>query len=130
VPVSRLPGSPLLPSIRLRLRAIPVTLAVSGWLVLAITIWVDQQPVRSIAVFAFVLTVPGIAVIRLLPPRDFLERAVLAIALSMSLAAVVAEAVAIAHILRPTLVLAILAAVCSAAAVLEMAQGARKQVPW
>ncbi|HEY6275761.1 MAG TPA: hypothetical protein VIX86_05475 [Streptosporangiaceae bacterium] len=128
--MSRLPGSPLLPTIRLRLRAIPVALAVSGWAALAVTIWVQQQPARSIAVFAFILTAPGIAVIRLLPPREFLERAVLAIALSLSLAALVAEAVAIAHILRPTLVLSILAGVCSAAAVTEMVREARKQVPW
>jgi len=128
--MSRLPGSPLMPRIRLRLRAIPVALALSGWAVLAVTIWLPAQPARSIAVFAFVLVVPGIAVIRLLPPREFLERAVLAIALSMSLALLVAEATAIAHILRPTLALAILAAVCSAAAIIEMAREARKQVSW
>jgi uncharacterized membrane protein len=128
--VSRLPGTPLIPRIRLRPRAIPVLLALSGWVVLAITIWLPAQPARSIAVFAFVLVVPGVAVIRLLPPREFLEQAVLAIALSMSLALLVAETTSIAHILRPTLALAILAAVCSAAAVTEMAREARKQVPW
>jgi uncharacterized membrane protein len=118
--VTRLPRGPLLPRIRLRPSAIPVTLVLSGWAVLAVTIWVPPQPARSIAVFAFVLTGPGIAVIRLLPPKEFLERAVLAIALSMSLAALVAVATSVAHILHPALALAILAVICSGAAVTEM----------
>jgi hypothetical protein len=127
--VSRLPGSPLLPPIRLRPKAVPVAMAIAGWLVLALTFVVDG-PVRAIAVFAFALAGPGIAIVRLLPLRDLLEKAVLALALGMSLAALVAEAVAIAHILRPTLVLAMLAAICTAAALAEMAQGTRRQVPW
>jgi hypothetical protein len=127
--VSRLPGSPLLPWIRLRPKAAPVAMAFVGWLVLALT-FVADGPVRAIAVFAFALVGPGIAVVRLLPLRDLLERAVLALAVGMSLAALVAEAVAIAHILQPRLVLAILAAICTVAALAEMAQGTERQVPW
>jgi len=126
--VSRLPGSRTLPSARFRPTAASSALAVAGWLVLALTLLADQ-PVRTIVVFVFVLIGPGIAVIRLLPLRDRLERAVLALALGMSLAALVAEAVAIAHILRPTLALAILAGLCTVAAVAEMAQAAKRQVP-
>jgi uncharacterized membrane protein len=126
--VSRLPGRQAPPSIRFRPTAVSSALALMGWLVLALTLLVGQ-PVRTIVVFAFVLTGPGIAIIRLLPLRNPLEQAVLALALGMSLATLVAEAAAIAHILRPTLVLAILAGFCTAAALTEMTQAAKRQVP-
>jgi uncharacterized membrane protein len=118
----------MLPAAGFRPTAVSSALAVAGWLVLAVTL-LAGQPIRTIVVFAFVLIGPGIAIIRLLPLRDPLEQAVLALALGMSLAALVAEAVAIAHVLRPTLALAILAGVCTVAAVAEMAQAAKRQVP-
>jgi uncharacterized membrane protein len=126
--VNRLPGRLASPAIRLHPTAASSALAVVGWLVLAVTLLVGQ-PIRTIVVFAFVLTGPGIAIIRLLPLRDPLEKAVLALALGMSLAALVAEAVAIAHVLRPTLALAILAALCTAAALTEMTRAAKRRVP-
>jgi hypothetical protein len=125
--MSSLPGSWRLFSARFRPTAASTALAVAGWLVLAATLLVGQ-PVRTIVVFAFVLSGPGIAVIRLLPLRDPLEKAVLALALGMSLGALVAEAAAIAHVIQPTLALAILAGFCTLAALTEMTQASKRIV--
>jgi hypothetical protein len=98
---------------------------VSGWLVLGITAVGGLQVIRPFAVFVFVLAGPGTALVRLLPLREMLERVVLAAAISLSLATLVAEAVYIGHVLRPAVMLALLAAVCSAAAGVELARGVR-----
>ncbi len=105
--------------------AIPLLLAVSGWLVLGITALGEFQAIRPLAVFAFTLTGPGTALVRLLPLRERLERAVLAVAVSLSLATLTAEAAYIGHVLHPAVVLAGLAAVCSAAAAVELTRGVR-----
>jgi uncharacterized membrane protein len=102
---------------------IALILAASGWLVLALTAVTGQPLLRAPAVFAFVLICPGLAVVRLLPLRDRLEQAVLAVALGLSLAALAAEGIAISHILRPALVLVALASLCTAAAAAELARG-------
>jgi hypothetical protein len=104
---------------------IPFLLAVSGWLVLGITAVGELQAIRPFAVFAFTLTGPGTALVRLLPLRDPLERAVVAVAISLSVATLAAEAAYIGHVLSPAVVLAGLAAVCSAAAAAELARGVR-----
>jgi hypothetical protein len=88
--------------------------------VLGITAVAGPGLIRSVAVFAFALFGPGTAVVRLLPLRDFLERAVLAVALGLSLATLTAEAMAIAQILSPALALTVLASICTAAALAEM----------
>jgi uncharacterized membrane protein len=116
-------------SLNLRRDAIPLTLAVSGWLVLIITVASGPNIIRSVAVFAFVLFGPGVAVVRLLPIRDLLERAVLALAVGMSISLLVAEAADIRHILQPTPVLVILAVICSAAAVTELARQDKRSEP-
>ena len=102
--------------------AISLLIGVSGWAVLGITTLTGPGLVRSIAVFAFALIVPGLAVTRLLPLRDAPLRTVLSIALSMSLSALVAEALAIAHRLRPALALIVLATLCTAAAAADVAR--------
>ena len=115
---------------RMRLRsvsprqwAIALFLAASGWLVLGLTAVTGQPLARAPAVFAFVFVCPGLAVVRLLPLRDRLEQAVLAVALGLSLATLAAEGMAISHILQPAMVLVSLAAVCTAAAVADLARG-------
>jgi hypothetical protein len=104
---------------------IPLLLAVSGWLVLGIVAAGGPAPIRVAAVFAFTLVCPGTAVIRLLPLRDLLERAVLAVALGLSFATLVGETAAIGSPARPSLVLTVLAWVCTAAAVAELVHAAR-----
>lgn len=98
-------------------------LAVSGWLVLGLTMLTGQPVVRAPLVFAFVFACPGLAVVRLLPLRDQLERAVLAVALGLSLTALAAEGMAISHILQPAMVLIALASLCTAAAAAEVVRG-------
>jgi hypothetical protein len=114
-----------MPPLTWRHRIIPLLLGVSGWIVLGITTVSAFQGIRIFAVFAFALIGPGIALIRLLPLKDFLEQAVLAIALGLSLAALTAETAAIARVLQPGLVLMVLASICSAAAIAELLRGAK-----
>jgi GT2 family glycosyltransferase len=103
----------------------PSLLIVSGWLVLGITAVGAFQAIRPLAVFVFALAGPGTALVRLLPVRERLERAVLAVAVSLSLATLAAEAAYIGHVLRPAVVLAGLATVCTAAAAAELTRGVR-----
>jgi len=107
---------------------IPLLLAVSGWVVLGITAFGGPEPARAAAVFAFAFLGPGVALARLLPLRDFLERAVLAVALGLSLVTLTAEAVAIRGTVGPALVLVVLASICSAAALAEIVRGPK--APW
>jgi hypothetical protein len=99
---------------------IPLLLIVSGWLALGITAVGSLHVVRPVAVFAFALAGPGTALVRLLPLRETLERVVLAAAISLSVATLTAEAAYIGHALRPAVVLAALAAVCSVTAAVEL----------
>ena len=106
-------------------RGISLLLAVSGWIVLGIVAAGGPAALRIFAVFAFTLICPGTALVRLLPLRDSLERAVLAVALSLSFGVLVGEAAGIGHRPQPSLVLVALASVCTAAALAELVQGAR-----
>jgi uncharacterized membrane protein len=105
--------------------ALSLLLAVSGWIVLGIVTAQAPTPARTVAVFGFILICPGAALIRLLPLRDLLERAVLGLAIGLSLAALTGEAAAIGHPAQARLVLVVLASVCTAAALAEVARGVR-----
>jgi hypothetical protein len=122
-PVHRV-GASALPWLRQRL--FPLLLAVSGWLVVGITSLGGMHAARPLAVFAFALAGPGTAVARLLPVTEFGERAVLAAAISVSIATLVAEAAYIGHLLRPAVMLMALATACSAAAAVELARGGQR----
>jgi hypothetical protein len=61
-----------------------------------------------------------VALIRSLRIRDLLERLLLVLALGMSIAALAAEAIAIGHVMQPARVLAVLAVICSCAALIEL----------
>ena len=111
------------PEIDLRRQGVALALGLSGWLALGLTVLPGVQGLRPAAVFAFVLIAPGAALVRLLPLRDPLERVVLAVALSASLATLLAEAAAIGHFWHPTAMLAALATACSAAVVVELRRG-------
>ncbi len=116
---------PMPGSQRLRSRVLSLLLAVSGWVVLGIVAAQAPTAARAIAVFGFILICPGVALIRLLPLRDLLERAVLGLAIGLSLAALTGEAAAVGHPTQARLVLIVLASVCTAAALAEVAQGMR-----
>ena len=98
-------------------------LAVSGWIAFGIVAAQAPTPARAIAVFGFVLICPGAVLIRLLRLRDPLERAVLGLAIGLSLAVLTSEAAALGHPMRARLVLIVLASVCTAAALAEVARG-------
>jgi hypothetical protein len=99
-------------------------LALSGWIVFGIVAARAPTPARAIAVFAFTLICPGAALVRLLPVRDLLERAVLGVAIGLSLAALAAQTAATGHPPHALLVVAALALVCTlAAAFAEATQG-------
>lgn len=106
-----------------RSRVIPLLLAVSGWIVFGIIAAQAPTPVRAIAVFAFTLICPGAALIRLLPLRDLLERAVLGVAIGLSLAALIGEAAAIGRPPKALLVVAVLASICTASVLAAAARG-------
>jgi hypothetical protein len=107
-----------------RSRVISLLLAVSGWIVLGIVAARAPTPARAVAVFAFTLICPGAALVRLLPLRDLLERAVLGAAIGLSLAALAAQTAATGRPPQALLVVAVLALVCTlAAALAEATQG-------
>src|ERR1700686_3223673 len=99
---------------RRRSQVLSLLLAASGWIVLGIVTARAPTAARAIAVFGFILICPGTALIRLLPLRDLLERAVLGLAIGLSLAALTGEAAALGHQTQARLVLAVLASVCTA----------------
>ena len=106
-----------------RSRALSLFLAASGWIAFGIVTAQAPTPARTIAVFGFVLICPGAALIRLLRLRESLERVVLGLAIGLSLAVLTSEAAAIGHPMRARLVLIVLASVCTAAALAEVARG-------
>jgi hypothetical protein len=97
-------------------------LAASGWIAFGIVAAQAPTPARTIAVFGFVLIGPGAVLIRLLRLRDPLERVVLGLAIGLSLATLISEAAALGHPMRARLVLIVLASVCTAAALAELAR--------
>lgn len=100
---------------RLRLR--DVLLAASGWLALAaFTYLPPAMPVRVLAVFAFVLCCPGLAVSGLLT-EDRLQRWVLTVALSISFGVLVTVAFNELHDDSTVQRLAVLAAVTTIATI-------------
>lgn len=87
-----------------------VALGASGWLALAATLLPAGSPVRSLAVAAFLVCGPGAALVRRFwPGRDKLERAVVAVALSISVSVLVTELQTFAGFWQPRGSLAILA---------------------
>jgi len=106
-----------------RSRALSLFLAASGWIAFGLVTAQAPTPARTIAVFGFVLICPGAALIRLLRLRESLERVVLGLAIGLSLAVLTSEAAAIGHPMRARLVLIVLASVCTAAALAEVARG-------
>ena len=89
-------------------------LGASGWLTLAAEQLPPGNPARIVAVFGFMLTCPGLAISRLVS-RDTIERCVLTVALSMSLAIMVSVAAVAVSIGSITLRLVVLAAITSIA---------------
>ncbi|MGH3319526.1 MAG: hypothetical protein ACRDN9_04985 [Streptosporangiaceae bacterium] len=92
----------------------PVILASSA-LALAVDLAAAPTPLRMAAVFWFVGVCPGMALVRLLGLTDPVARLTLAVATSLSIAALAAEGMALAHLWSSTGLLAGLAGLSVAA---------------
>lgn len=101
-----------------------LALAASGWIALAATGLPDGSPLRVLIAFAFILTCPGAAVVRLGNAAlarhdramDRLEAGVLTVTLSLALGALVSEAFFISHSYTTTGATTALAAITTLAA--------------
>ncbi|MFD9129489.1 hypothetical protein, partial [Kitasatospora sp. NPDC059571] len=110
----------------MRRHLLNVVLAVSGWLALLCTALPPAHPLRVAAGVAFLVVCPGLAVVRLVGvglarrgrPMEPLETGVLAVALSLAIGVVVAEAYYLGHTFTVGRAVAVLAAVTTAAVVL------------
>jgi hypothetical protein len=106
------------------LRTAPVwqlILASSGWITLVgILVLPAGSLARVVLVFCFVLGCPGLAVSQLLPAREPVERWVLAIALSTSLAILVTVALTVLRIDSIPLRLGLLALITTVAVLIDI----------
>lgn len=91
-------------------------LVLLAWVVVGLAYSPLPAEVRAVAVFGFAVVGPGWALVGLLPPRDLLERLSLAVAVSLSLAALVGEGMAFFGPWNPRGALIVLAAVTTLAA--------------
>lgn len=89
---------------------------VFGWVAVGCTLLSGWSWLRTPVVFGFAMIGPGLAIVGLLRQRSVLEYLVLAVAFSVSLTTLVAEALAVARFWHPSLAIAILAAVTTVAA--------------
>ncbi|MFC1438725.1 glycoside hydrolase family 16 protein [Streptacidiphilus sp. N1-10] len=104
----RIPGGPV---------AVEVLLAGSGWIALASTLLPAANPLRVLLVTAFLVVCPGAAAVRWAAPAPdsrrrastVLETGCLAVAVSLAIAALVAEAFFLGHAFTATRVVATLA---------------------
>jgi peptidoglycan/LPS O-acetylase OafA/YrhL len=101
------------PPRRARSVGVSWTLASLGWIAFALT-YVAPTAFRSFVVVVFVLTGPGAAITGYLRERDPVEELMLVIALSTACGALVAEAVYLAGVGTPRLVLVLLASLTTA----------------
>jgi uncharacterized membrane protein len=100
---------------------IPALVAlVSGWIVLALIVGHAPVPARTACTFLFAAFCPGLALRSLTPARDFLERLVFTIAVSLSIGALVTMSLALSHHFTTELTVAVLAAVTSCLALVDL----------
>jgi hypothetical protein len=100
---------------------------VGSCIAVALCNWLDVgQPARAVVVFWFFLTCPGLALVGMLGIRDWLDEAIVAIALSFALATGVATIMVMAKLWSPDAGLAILIAISLLGAVLQLAPWLRR----
>jgi hypothetical protein len=93
-----------------------------GWLAVVVSVAPGPGALRVVVVFTFLFVGPGIPIIGMLSRRGPLEHLVLAIVASVSLATLVAEAMALLGWWSAVSGLAVLAGITSVAAVLDGAR--------
>jgi hypothetical protein len=98
-----------------------------GWLAVLLSVAPGPGALRVVVVFTFLFVGPGIPIIGMLSRRGPLEHLVLAIVASVSLATLVAEAMALFGWWSAVSGLAVLAGITSVAAVLDGARDRARQ---
>ena len=106
-----------------------VGLAASGWFVLGLTALPISGGLRTVAAFLFLLVCPGAAVVRHWPSEDGLERAVLAVGVSMALTMVAAETLIVTHTWSAPAALATLAVFTTVGALLPVSPRGEEDEP-
>jgi hypothetical protein len=101
----------------------PLLLLLSGPAVLLLVVLDAPAWLRVAPVLAYVVVVPGLAVVRLLRLADTVVEAVLGVGLSLALGVLVAQLMVYAEVWSSALGLAVLVAVASAATALELYRG-------
>lgn len=96
-----------------------------GWVVLLIVSVGAPVPLRTLAVFSFAALGPALALRRFLPGRDHLERLVISVAVSLSIAVMITLALALGHVFSARLAIACIAAFDSLAVIADLAVGGR-----
>lgn len=114
---------------RAQARRRSILLALSGWVALAATWLPAGSVVRPLVVAAFLASCPGAAMLGWWPDTDRLERAVLAVALSISAALAVTEAQTLLGLWGPRLSMAILALITAGAALAAPGRRRRRKPP-
>jgi hypothetical protein len=98
----------------------PVLLLLIGVAVLALVVMRAPAALRAAPVIAYVITVPGLACVRLVRLSDRLAELALGVGLSLALAVVVAQAMIYLRVWSPTLGIVILVVIASIAAGLDL----------
>ncbi len=106
----------------------PVLLLSVGVAVLALVVMRAPAALRAAPVIAYVMTVPGLACVRLARLPDRLAEFALAVGLSLALAVIVAQAMIYLRVWSPTLGIVILTVIASIAACAELL-GVRRPLP-
>jgi hypothetical protein len=98
----------------------PVLLLLIGLAVLALVVMRAPAALRAAPVIAYVITVPGLACVRLAHLSERLAELALGVGLSLALAVVVAQVMIYLKLWSPTLGIAILVAIASIAAGIDL----------
>jgi hypothetical protein len=98
----------------------PILLLATGVAVLALVVMRAPVALRAVPVIAYVMTVPGLACVRLARLSDRLAELALGVGLSLALAVVVAQAMIYSKLWSPTLGIAILVVTASIAAAADL----------
>lgn len=98
---------------------IDLGLMTSGWITLALVLGAPE-PLRAASVFLFTFSCPGLAIVRLARLTNRLERNIVAVGTSLSLAAIVTELLSLAHAFSDISGIVVLSSLTTATALLNV----------
>lgn len=110
--------------------AVKIGLIASGWLAFAAQWITGLGPVRPALTFAFVLLVPGAAIVHRMRLTSWVERLALTIGMSVAIAIPVSETYALAHDWSPAVVLATLTAITTTVTVMPRHARSTVRTEW